>query len=119
VAVAFPVTDLIALTAATHRFEAHYCEHLVGPFDTDLYRARSVDADGIFDPLLLLHGSADLVVDVGASRALVARLQALGRPAELVEYDGEGHGWRQSATMIDELNRLEAFLEARTVGGAP
>jgi dipeptidyl aminopeptidase/acylaminoacyl peptidase len=119
--VLYPAIDLVDFAAATHRFEAHYCTSLVGPLPESaaLYRERSVDPTGIFDPLLVLHGDGDEVVPVSQSRELVATLLRLGRQAELVEYADEGHGWRRPATMIDELTRVEAFLDAHCIGGAP
>ena len=38
------------------------------------------------------------------------QLEQLGRTVELQLYEGEGHGWRKVATVMDELARVEAFL---------
>jgi dipeptidyl aminopeptidase/acylaminoacyl peptidase len=107
----YPVTDLIGLTEATHRFEAHYTDSLVGrlPDATETYERRSVlgVAGQITTPTLVLHGSADDVVPVAQSQELVARCSAV----ELHIYDGEGHGWRRPETTLDELARVTAFLE--------
>jgi len=110
----YGIGDLLELSQATHRFEAHYNLSLVGPLPeaADRYRSRSPlhRADHIVDPLLLLHGSADPVVPVRQSEAMAARLTALGRPVELHVYDGEGHGWGRREVVVDELERTDDFL---------
>jgi dipeptidyl aminopeptidase/acylaminoacyl peptidase len=107
----YPVTDLEALAAATHRFEAHYTDSLVGPLPdfVDVYRARSAltVAGQITKPTLVLHGSADNVVPIDQSRQLAAQCPAVA----LHVYEGEGHGWRRRETTLDELRRVVAFLE--------
>jgi dipeptidyl aminopeptidase/acylaminoacyl peptidase len=116
----YPVADLLDLAASTHRFEAHYTWSLIGPLPgaEALYRERSplTHASRITAPLLLLHGSADEVVPVAQTEALADALRAAGRPVELHVYEGEGHGWRRSGTIADELQRAEAFLARRMLG---
>ncbi|MGH9165908.1 MAG: S9 family peptidase, partial [Acidimicrobiales bacterium] len=116
----YPVSDLAALAATTHRLEAHYTWSLVGPpaEAAETYRQRSplTVADAIRGPLLVLHGSADEVVAAGQSVALVARVREHGGMVEHHEYQGEGHGWRRPGTAADALGRIEAFLLAHTRG---
>ena len=110
----YGVADLLELDETTHRFEAHYLHSVVGPLPdaADLYRSRSPVnvVDKITAPLLILQGSDDKVVPPGQSQAIADRLRALGRDVELHLYDGEGHGWLQPETVIDELERTESFL---------
>jgi dipeptidyl aminopeptidase/acylaminoacyl peptidase len=112
--VAYPVTDLVALDDTTHRFEAHANATLVGPRPEHEHRFRDrsplAHAGRITVPVLVFHGRDDVVVPVAQSQALVAAVQAAGGDAELVVYDGEGHGWSRPATGADELARTEAFL---------
>jgi dipeptidyl aminopeptidase/acylaminoacyl peptidase len=111
----FGVADLIGLAQVDYRYEAHYTHSLVGPLPEahDTYEARSPvhRADAITDPLLVLQGDQDEVVPLEQSRQMVERLTELGRTVELHVYEGEGHGWGRSATVVDELHRTEAFLE--------
>lgn len=114
--VAYPVSDLISLDEATHRFEAHYTSTLVGarPAADALYRERSPlsYADRLVDvPLLVLHGDADPVVPVEQSRALVERVLDAGGTATLHVYEGEGHGLRVRANQLDEYERVGAFVD--------
>jgi dipeptidyl aminopeptidase/acylaminoacyl peptidase len=108
----YGVADLAALPA--RGFEGHYNVSLVGPLPAaaDRYRERSPlhHVDRIVDPLLVLHGTADEVVPVAQSTAVVARLRDRDVPVELHLYEGEGHGWSRPAVVADELERTEAFL---------
>ncbi|MFZ9629221.1 MAG: S9 family peptidase [Ilumatobacteraceae bacterium] len=120
-AVAYPVSDLVDLTERSHRFERHYTDTLVGalPAAADDYRRRSPvwNADRfVTRPLLVLHGDVDPVVPVEQSRVFVDRVRAAGGDAELHVYAGEGHGFRQRATQLDEYERIGRFLE-RVFGG--
>ncbi len=119
----YPVSDLRALAEVTHRFEAHYTDTLVAPNDgsaSSEERFRSLSplwrADRIAAPLLIVHGTDDPVVPIEQSRTLVERLRADRPDADvtLIEYEGEGHGFREPANVVDEAVRTEAFL-ARVV----
>jgi len=110
----YGVTDLIDLAATTHRFESRYLDTLVGllPADAARYRDRSpaAHAHELRVPALVLQGDADEVVPPSQARALVAAARAAGAPVEYHEYAGEGHGWKQPATIVDALERIDAFL---------
>jgi acetyl esterase/lipase len=110
--VLYPVTDLDALDATTHRYEKCYNATLIGIRTDALYAERSpiTQVSRITKPLLILHGDADPVVTVEQSRAVADQLTALGRDVQLVVYEGEGHGWRKPETRIDEINRIDTFL---------
>jgi dipeptidyl aminopeptidase/acylaminoacyl peptidase len=114
--VLYPVVDLVHLAATTHRYEAHYNDSLVGPaddLDTATARSPLTIADRISDPLLVLHGTDDVVVLPEQSRQLAARV---GGPVEHHEYEGEGHGWSRPATTEDELTRISSFLGRYVLG---
>jgi dipeptidyl aminopeptidase/acylaminoacyl peptidase len=74
-------------------------------------------AERIHAPLLLAWGEKDSRTPPKQVEPLVSRLEALGRPPEVVTYAGEGHGWLKVETRLDFARRLEAFL-ARSLGGA-
>jgi len=108
----YGVADLFTLSQDTHRFEAHYLDTIVGPLPETYarYRDRSpvTLADKITRPLLILQGDKDEVVPLAQSEAIYEKLKAKG--AEMKVYAGEGHGWRQLATVLDELDRVDKFL---------
>ena len=113
-AIRYPVTDLTALAEGDHRFEARYFDALVGPWPESraLYEERSPlrQVDRIQAPLLFFHGLEDPVVPAQQSIAMVERLRARGVPAELVLFEGEGHGFRDGAVQRQVLERSEAFF---------
>lgn len=74
-------------------------------------------AERIHAPLLLAWGEKDSRTPPKQVEPLVSRLEALGRPPEVVIYPGEGHSWLKVETRLDFARRLEAFL-ARSLGGA-
>jgi dipeptidyl aminopeptidase/acylaminoacyl peptidase len=118
--VLYPVTDLATLSEATHRFEAHYTDSLVGPPGAVAkYRDRSplAYADRIDVPLLVMHGDADPVVPLASSEAFVARMRAAGGDVELVVMEGEGHGFRQPANRRADFELTATFLARLVAGG--
>ena len=111
--VLYPVTDLTELARATHRFEAHYTDSLVGPpVDVDTYRARSplAYADRIGVPVLVMHGDTDPVVPLASTLAFASRMREAGGDVELVVMEGEGHGFRQVANRRADFELTAEFL---------
>lgn len=110
----YGVADLFALSEDTHRFEAHYLDTIVGPLPATYarYQERSPVnlADKIARPLLILQGDKDEVVPLAQSEAIYQKLKSRGVDVELKVYEGEGHGWRRLATVVDELDRVDRFL---------
>lgn len=111
----YPVADIAALADATHRFEAHYNESLIG--SGEIGAARAAERSPVHHaaalaatPLLVFHGDADPVVPLAQSELLAERVRAAGGQLELVVYAGEGHGFRDPANQLDEYGRTEAFL---------
>lgn len=99
----YGVTDLRALARDTHKFESRYLDTLVGPYPADeaTYLARSpiTQVAGIHVPVLFLQGLDDAVVPPAQAESMVAALRARGVPCALYEFAGEGHGFRQEATI--------------------
>jgi dipeptidyl aminopeptidase/acylaminoacyl peptidase len=58
----------------------------------------------------VFHGEVDPVVPVAQSRVLVERMRTAGNEVELIEYPGEGHGFRLTAHQLDEYAHTGAFL---------
>lgn len=110
----YPVSDLFTLGIETHKFEQHYDDNLVGKAETtaNLYRQRSplYQAENIRDPLAIFHGSIDKAVPLTQSQAIVKRLQSAGVRHVFQVYEGEGHGFRNPATLMDLYPRIEQFL---------
>ena len=111
----FGVGDLADLAATTHRFESKYLDGLVGLLEhhPDRYLERSpiTHAARIRVPMLILQGRDDKVVPIAQSDAIVAAMRVGGTEVEYQIYEGEGHGFRKLANVIDEYQRTEMFLE--------
>jgi len=103
-AVVYPVTDPAALADATHRFEAHYNDTLLGP------NPVVIDPVRLRRPVLILHGDTDPVVPVGQSIELAERAAEHGIDVELCVFTGEGHGFRQPMNQAAEYERIETFV---------
>ncbi len=115
VVAAYGVTDLRALAADTHAFEAHYLDSLVGPLPAarERYEERSpaLHPERIGAAVLLLQGSDDPVVPPAQAAALAGALRGLGVRCDHVVFDGEGHGFRRPETV-----RAAAAAELAFVG---
>jgi dipeptidyl aminopeptidase/acylaminoacyl peptidase len=91
-------------TGDTHKFESRYEHTLVGPYPeaADLYRERSPvhAADRIKTPMLVLQGADDMVVPVSQAKLIVAALEANRIPHAYLLFEGEGHGFRKSESIV-------------------
>lgn len=115
----YGIGDLKVLAEATHKFEAGYLDTLLGltgdhDHDAAVFEARSpINAAGsIKAPVLLLQGLDDKVVPPEQSRDMAAALTANGNPVALVEFEGEGHGFRRAETVIAAQEVEYAFYSA-------
>ena len=61
-------------------------------------------------PVLVLQGADDKVVPPAQAQLLVDSVRPAGAPVEHHVYDGEGHGFSRADTIIDSLERIDAFL---------
>lgn len=114
-----PISDLFALGAQTHKFEAHYNDLLLGvlPDATPIFKDRSpiFHLDRIQDPLALFHGLADPVVHPRQSEVVAESLKRRGIPHIIKLYEGEGHSFRKPETRADYYDQILAFLGQHVV----
>jgi dipeptidyl aminopeptidase/acylaminoacyl peptidase len=98
----------------THRFEAGYLEHLIGPWPEarDLYEERSplLHAERIRCPLILFQGLEDVVVPPAQTETMALALKRSGTPVEVHLFPGEGHGFRSAEVRSRVLEATEAFF---------
>lgn len=100
----YGISDLERLVVDTHKFEKHYAFRLLFgktvPDDEDqrrvVYRERSprFHADKIKAPVLLLQGSEDKAVPPSQTEMMVRSVKENGGIAEMILFEGEGHGFR-------------------------
>ncbi|MGE0769232.1 MAG: prolyl oligopeptidase family serine peptidase [Hyphomicrobiaceae bacterium] len=111
----YGISDLSLLMGSTHKFEAGYLHRLLGTTPRNWQKvcaARSpvTLASGMTAPLVLFQGLDDKVVPPDQSRLIHTRLKQRGVLTELYEFEGEGHGFRQSSTIIKIAQAELAFL---------
>ncbi len=115
----YGVTDPLALTKATHKFESHYLDWLIGSSTTEdyLYQARSplAHATRIQVPVIFFQGELDAVVVPEQTRAMVHALQQQQTPVEAHYYAQEGHGFRSAENLADALEKEYHFYQ-RIIG---
>ncbi len=123
----YGIGDLATLAAITHKFEAYYCDQLLGEtYDSE--RAKKVDSayynrspihfmDKIRCPMILFQGLDDKVVPPELSQQVADVLKQQGVAYEHHEYAGEGHGFRSKETLIDCLQKELNFYRAQMVDG--
>ncbi|CAI5466771.1 unnamed protein product [Closterium sp. Yama58-4] len=110
------IGDLEALAQMMHKFEMHYTDTLVAPYNTpegkQLYKERSPinHVDKLACPLLLLQGLKDQVVSPDQARAMHAAVKAKGLPVAIIEFPDEDHGFRNADNIKAALEmELEFF----------
>ncbi len=108
----YGVSDLIALSADTHKFESKYDQRLVG--DRDQYHARSPInfAEKINCPVIFFQGLEDKVVPPSQSEKMVNALEVNHIPVAYIAYEEEGHGFRK-AENIKRTMEAELYFYSR------
>ncbi len=108
----YGVSDPLALTRDTHKFESHYLDWLIGDpqIEADLYRQRSPleHAEQIKCPMIFFQGGKDRVVVPQQTEVMVSALRNNKVPVEYHLYPEEQHGFRQAE---NQLHSLESELK--------
>ncbi|WP_432031278.1 prolyl oligopeptidase family serine peptidase [Streptomyces antibioticus] len=121
--ISYPVLDLAGWAGGeTHDLESRYLDGLVGPLAEvpARYAKRSpvTHADRITAPFLLLQGLDDVICPPVQAERFLARLAGRGVPHAYLAFEGEGHGFRQAATVVRALE-AELSLYAQVFGLRP
>lgn len=115
----FGPTDL-SLYATTPGIEDAFMVPLLGKeckLDGTIYRRASPIeyATKTAPPVLMIHGTFDIVVPIIHSERLQKKLKDAGATAELVTVPGAGHGWN-GATMAKTTRDALTFLDEHLKG---
>ena len=91
---------------------AYWREHIGSVSDENVGGKSPVRAAGaVTAPVLLIHGVDDTVVPISQSREMAKALKDTGKPAELIELEGEDHWMKtSSSSRIRTLTELQRFL---------
>jgi acetyl esterase/lipase len=110
----FGPTDFTLRTWSPAAEDSVYVPFLGSRFDADPAAYRRASPVSYVrrgaPPFLLVHGTADTVVDLSQSHTLADNLREVGVPARLIEVPGAGHGWfggtldKSVAWMVDFLD---------------
>ena len=115
----YGVSDLGALAEHTHKFESRYLDSMVGPYPErrDLYEERSPihHTDGLSCPIILFQGTEDRVVPPPQSEMMLDALREMGLPVAYLSFEGEGHGFRDSANVKRALE-AELYFYSQILG---
>jgi dipeptidyl aminopeptidase/acylaminoacyl peptidase len=118
----YGIGDLELFIKETHKFEAHYCDTLIGPYpaQADRYRERSAInfADDISAPVILFQGLEDMVVPPSQAETFVEVCRRKRLPYAYVAYEGEQHGFRQDEN-IRRTFEGELYFMSRIFGFEP
>ncbi|MGY8667574.1 alpha/beta hydrolase [Bradyrhizobium sp. UFLA05-109] len=69
-------------------------------------------------PMLIVHGTKDIVVPISESEDLYAALTAAKRPATFIRVEGSGHSFGQVSSNPEVMAEVLAFFD-RTLKGKP
>lgn len=116
----FGVADLGGLAQATHKFELKYMDELVGlPQGLSqaeveaffLSRSPLSMLDDYKSPTLFLQGLDDKIVPPEQSQAMYDVLKAKNVHTKLINFEGEGHGFRKAENNMTCLVEELAFYQ--------
>lgn len=114
----YGISDLVALSEHTHKFESFYDQGLIGadintPEGHKLYEKRSPihSADCIKTPIIFFHGDKDLVVSVEQTLEIADILKKNHVRYEVYVFEGEGHGIKKSENIVTLLEMELGFLK--------
>ncbi|MBL1421071.1 MAG: S9 family peptidase [Alphaproteobacteria bacterium] len=116
----FGVADLGGLAKATHKFELKYMDELVGlPEGATadeaeaffLSRSPLSMLDDYRSPTLFLQGLDDKVVPPEQSKAMYDVLKAKNVRTKLINFEGEGHGFKKAENNITSLKEELQFYQ--------
>jgi len=115
----FGIGEMYELKQGSHRFEVNYEHGLIGklPEAGLLWKERSplTHVRRVRAPVLLFHGTEDKAVPHQQSVDFAEAVKRQGGIAELVSYEGEGHGFVKEANRRDMIERMERFLDKYVV----
>ena len=118
----FGVSNLFTLATDTHKFEQRYLDSMVGPLPQTAARYHAwspiYHMDSLRDPMAVFQGKEDKVVPPDQAEEIVKVLRQKNIPHIYRLYDGEGHGWRKTETIVDYLQQTERFLQQQVLFSA-
>ena len=110
----YAVTDLTLFSNETHRFEEGYLEYLIGNkyeiSSRSSERSPINNIESINCPVIFFQGLKDKVVPPGQTERISSKLRKNNIPVEVYMFEDEGHGFKDSSTKIEVLEKTERFF---------
>ena len=111
----YGISDLTSLTNATHKFESHYNDRLVGPYPEahELYLQRSPinHSERLNCPVIFFQGMEDKVVPKEQAEKMFDAISRKGLPVAAQYYPYEQHGFRRAETIMQSLENELSFYQ--------
>jgi dipeptidyl aminopeptidase/acylaminoacyl peptidase len=115
----FGISDLVAMTEHTHKFESRYLDKLVGPYPKKaaIYHERSPInfVDHLSCPIILFQGLEDEVVPPDQSERMFESMRARGIPTAYLAFEGEQHGFRRAENQRRSMD-AELYFYSKIFG---
>lgn len=104
----YGVANVRTLVEDTHKFESRYADNLLFPPGASEEQEEKImderspanRAGKIRAPTLLLQGLDDKVVPPSQAEEMEKAIRASGGEVQLIMFEGEGHGFRQSKNVL-------------------
>lgn len=110
----FGLSNLVSFGEQTDRLARDLVPWILGPsranYQRWVERSPITHVDAVRAPALIFQGDADWRVPKAQSEEFVEALRQRGKTVEYQLYAGEGHGWRKVDTIVDYIERMDAFL---------
>jgi len=108
----YGIGNLETLVKLTHKFESKYLDRMVSA-DIKILKERSPinHLNQLKAPMIIFQGSDDKIVHPEVSREMATILKEKGIKSDYIEYQGEGHGFRQLENKVDALKKESAFFK--------
>lgn len=109
----YGISELTSLASDTHKFESRYLDKLIGPYPETraLYEQRSPinSAELLNCPVIFFQGIEDKVVPKEQAEKMFHLLSEKGVTVAAQYFEGEQHGFRRAATIIESLENELSF----------
>lgn len=106
----YGIGDLHALARDTHKFESRYLDSLLDGESALEERSPINHLDRFTCPVIFFQGSEDKVVPPNQSRLMADAVRAKGIPVAYMEFEGEGHGFRDSENIVRSVESEYGFF---------
>ncbi|MEM8766707.1 MAG: prolyl oligopeptidase family serine peptidase [Pseudomonadota bacterium] len=106
----YGIGDLHALARDTHKFESRYLDNLLGNDEALAERSPINHLDGLRCPVIFFQGSEDRVVPPNQSQAMASALRERDIPTAYLEFQGEGHGFRDGRNIVRAVRSEVSFF---------